>query len=395
MGKIIQLLMVALCCGLCASAQAHKASDSYLSLQVSGKQISGQWDIALRDLELVVGLDGDGNGLLTWDEIRAKRQQIEAYALSRLHVGSGSELGGKVGGTDESACQLKASELLIDHHSDGAYAVLRLVGVCPTMISALQIKYSLLFEFDPQHKGLLNLVQGGQTQTAIFSPEHGTQQIVVAQHGAAGRQWQQWQEYVRHGVWHIWIGYDHILFLISLLLPAVLVFSKQQWHVVGNFKSALGEVVKVVSAFTLAHSITLTLASLGVVNLPSRWVESAIAASVLVAAINNLYPMVQGRRWVAAFGFGLIHGFGFASVLTDLGLEQGAFTLALLGFNVGVEIGQLCIVGVFLPLAFYLRQTWVYRRVVFQAGSVVIALLSTGWMLQRALDIKFDGFGLF
>jgi hypothetical protein len=143
----------------------------------------------------------------------------------------------------------------------------------------------------------------------------------------------------------------------------------------------------VVTAFTLAHSITLSLAALQVISLPSRLVESAIAASVVLAALNNLRGTVESRRWVLAFCFGLIHGFGFASVLTDLGLPQQALVLALVGFNVGVEIGQLAIVAVFLPLAFSLRSTGFYRLGVLKAGSVLVAVLAGWWFVQRAFDL--------
>jgi hypothetical protein len=150
-------------------------------------------------------------------------------------------------------------------------------------------------------------------------------------------------------------------------------------------------VLKVVTAFTLAHSITLSLAALGVVELPSRWVESVIAASIIVAALNNVWPRVIGRLWMVAFGFGLVHGFGFASVLADLGLPQGALVLALVGFNVGVEVGQLAIVLVFLPLAYALRRTRFYRRWVMVGGSLVIAALAAVWLVERAFDVELLG----
>jgi hypothetical protein len=212
-------------------------------------------------------------------------------------------------------------------------------------------------------------------------------------------QWESFQQYVVEGAFHIWIGYDHILFLLSLLLPAVLIFSRNDTNTTrrlfGNshilpaasFWGALKEVLKVVTAFTLAHSITLTLAALGYVNLPSRLVESVIAASIIVAAIQNIRGVVDSKRWIMAFGFGLIHGFGFASVLADLGLPQNALFTALIGFNVGVELGQLAIVAVFLPLAFWLRTTKFYQVGVFEWGSVLMALMAMYWLMQRALDL--------
>ena len=150
----------------------------------------------------------------------------------------------------------------------------------------------------------------------------------------------------------------------------------------------LTQLLIVVTAFTIAHSITLALAALSVIELPSRLVESAIAASVLLAALNNLWPVVQRGRWLVAFAFGLVHGFGFASVLADLGLPQDSLLLALVGFNLGVEAGQLVIVGAFLPLAYAARHTWMYRRMVFVGGSLAIALVASLWMVERVFDLE-------
>jgi hypothetical protein len=202
-----------------------------------------------------------------------------------------------------------------------------------------------------------------------------------------GGVWQTFKQYLKDGVWHIWIGYDHILFLLALLLPAVLLRKNGQWEPAPTLRGAFIEVVKVVTAFTLAHSITLTLASLQIITLPSRLVESVIAASVILAALNNLRGTIEGRRWVMAFVFGLVHGFGFASVLADLGLPQGALVLALVGFNAGVEVGQLTIVAVFLPLAFWLRGTRFYRVGVLIGGSLLVALLASWWLAQRMFDL--------
>ena len=120
----------------------------------------------------------------------------------------------------------------------------------------------------------------------------------------------------------------------------------------------------------------------------SRLVESVIAASVVLAAANNLKPLVEHRRWMVAFAFGLIHGFGFASVLAELGLPQETLVLSLLGFNAGVEVGQLAIVAGFLPLAYALRNTPFYRRVVFVGGSLATLTIALIWFIERAFDLK-------
>ena len=367
------ILMIAGCCCASMPSQAHKPSDSYLSLNINAQQIDGQWDIALRDLDFVIGLDADGNGEITWDEVRARHEAIAAYALARLTLSN-----------EGAPCQMTVREQLIDDHTDGAYSVLRFNVVCATSPTTLTVAYRLLFDVDPQHKGLLKLQNRGATSTAIFSPDSSIQKFKLAEPDRL----KQFIEFLKTGVWHIWIGFDHILFLLALLLPAVLIWVEKHWRPVPSFKSAFVDVFKIVTAFTLAHSITLTLATLQVITLPSRWVESAIAMSVIFAALNNIFPMIPTRRWVAAFGFGLIHGFGFASVLSDFGLPQNALLLTLIGFNAGVELGQLTVVAVFLPIAFALRKSWLYRKLVLLGGSALIALIAAVWFAERAFNLR-------
>jgi hypothetical protein len=230
----------------------------------------------------------------------------------------------------------------------------------------------------------LRLEHGSGTRTGIFSPERATQVFELGKISALA----QFFDYAREGIWHIWIGYDHILFLLSLLLPAVLVFGSGRWQAVERFAPAFWDVFKIVTSFTVAHSITLSLAALGVVSLPSRLVESAIATSVVLAALNNVIPLVHERRWMVAFFFGLVHGFGFASVLRDLGLPQNALLIALVGFNLGVEAGQLAIVSAFLPVAYALRATWLYRCLVFIGGSLAIVAVAGIWLVERAFNLK-------
>jgi hypothetical protein len=256
-------------------------------------------------------------------------------------------------------------------------------GKCPVAGPTLAIDYRLFEGLDPQHRGLLNLIEHGASRSVVFSAD-SPQRIVG---GDTSGPWAQFATYLNEGVRHIWAGFDHILFLLSLLLPAVLVREHGRWRTGDSFRAAFVEVAKVVTAFTVAHSITLTLAALSIVVLPSRLVESGIALSVVLAALNNLYPVLANGRWIAAFGFGLLHGFGFAGALHDLGLPAGSLALSLFGFNLGVEAGQLAIVAAFLPLAFLLRSTWAYRRMLFAGGSVAIAAIAAVWLVERAFDM--------
>jgi hypothetical protein len=198
--------------------------------------------------------------------------------------------------------------------------------------------------------------------------------------------------YLVEGVWHIWIGIDHIVFLLSLLVLAPLLPSRQnltQWRAVTQARPAVMDVLAVVTAFTLAHSITLGLSVLKWLEPSPDLIEPAIALSVVIAALNNLVGWNALRRWQLAFVFGLVHGFGFANVLLDLGLPASSLAAALGGFNVGVELGQLAIVGVFFPLAWLLRHTLFYRWVVVIGGSLAVAVMGTLWTLERTGLYKF------
>ena len=357
-----------------ALAHAHKPSDSYLAIRADGLTIDGQWDIALRDLEYALGLDADGDGAITWGELRTRHADVAAYALSRLQIRA-----------DQRACTLAPAGLLVDQHSDGSYAVLRFTARCGTgRFREIEVEYSLFFDLDPTHRGLLRLDGPSGTAAAVLGPERPRFVAAVA----AVSRLSQFFDYLGHGIWHIWIGFDHVLFLISLLLPAALLPGVRGWGPAERFAPVFWEAFKVVTAFTVAHSITLSLAALAVIALPSRLVESAIALSVLLAALNNLRPLVLGRRWIVAFVFGLVHGFGFASVLADLGLPQQALLLALVGFNLGVETGQLAIVAVFVPIAFSLRRSWIYRRMIMIGGSTAIALVAAVWLVERSFDLR-------
>ena len=356
------------------AAHAHKPSDSYLTVRVpaSGGVLAGQWDIALRDLDFVLGLDADRDGAITWGELKAARSRIADYAFTRLALEG-------IGRGDRSTCPARLTGLLVDEHVDGHYAVLRFSADCGLRPTELAVHYRLLFEVDPTHRGLLQLIGAGGEQAAVLSRDAPRASLSVSSPG----RWQQLGAFLSEGIWHILKSYDHVLFLLTLLFPAVVRYSGRGWEPRASLHDAALEVLQVVTAFTLAHSLTLSLAVLGLVHLPARWVESAIALTVLLGALNNLKPLIVRRRWAVAFGFGLVHGLGFASVLADLGLHGANLTLSLLGFNVGVEMGQMLIVLAVLPLAFLLRDTVLYRRTFMPAGSAAIVVLASYWLMVR------------
>ncbi len=190
------------------------------------------------------------------------------------------------------------------------------------------------------------------------------------------------------GARHILTGYDHILFLICLLLPAVLRRTPQGWQPVDKASQAILPILGVVSSFTVAHSITLGLAALKIVSLPSWFIDPAIAATIVLAALDNIAPIFPVRRIVVAFCFGLIHGFGFAAVLSELNLPTADFAWALLQFNVGLEIGQLVIVVIVTAVLFGLRDWPRYRLLVVRAGSFAAMVFAALWFVERTANVS-------
>lgn len=363
-------LGLGLCSLLVGPVLAHKSSDSYLTLKVSVDKVAAQWDIFLPDIQFAIGLDENSDDQISWGELQKKQRELQAWANSRLNLSRGG------------VCALQPTGLQVDEHTDGNYAVLYFDGKCPAAGGPFLIQYSLLFDIDTQHRGLLNLELDGTKHSAILGPQNASQRFTAS--ASSGTQFLQ---YVTEGIWHIWIGFDHILFLLCLLLPAVLAQGLAKTNHSLELKRVAMGFLGIVSAFTVAHSITLSLAALGIVELPSRWIESAIAGSVIYVAAKNLAGSFD-KRWKTAFLFGLIHGFGFASVLTALGLPTQSLALSLVGFNLGVELGQLVIVGVFLPVAFFLRGSMFYEIVVFKGGSWIALFLALGWFVERAFQVS-------
>ena len=315
--RVVALLGWSLLLFSTQAAWAHKPSDSYLSIAIANGGLNGRWDIALRDLEFAIGLDADGNGEITWGELRARHADIASYALTRLAIRA-----------DDAACTLQPGAQQVDEHSDGAYTVLALAISCPRVPEKLTLHYTLFADIDPQHRGLLNLSVDGATRTAVLGPQAATQTFELAQVS----RWRQFVDFAREGVWHIWIGFDHILFLLSLLLPAVLVWRAPRWQPADALRDSFWEVFRIVTAFTVAHSITLSLATLGMVALPSRLVESAIAAVPLGTGYHAEVLGEYAEREASARRLVTLGAIAMAAIFVLLYTDFGSLRLAILVF---------------------------------------------------------------
>lgn len=417
-----------------APAHAHKPSDSYLTLTArDAGRVDVLWHVALRDLDGELTLDANDDGRLTWGEVRARWSDTLRFVRPHLRLTQDGQV-------CEPAPELPTNAPALVAHTDGQYAVMAWSQQCPlaqgAAWSGVTLDYRLFALSDPTHRGIVRwraqfaedaaprdlgvVVLGsgrpvhaqawatsGRTASAVASsvassvtspvPSHADPTAALPAsdaHDGQASPWAQVQAMVSEGIVHIAAGTDHILFLVSLLLVAVwqrpgaplVRVPMSGWHARTGARSTAGEVLRLVTSFTVAHSITLGLATLGVLSPPSRWVESVIALSVLLAAIDNLWPLFRAPRWAVVFAFGLVHGFGFAGVMQDLGLPSTGLVWPLLGFNLGVELGQLMLVAVVLPVCFVLRRTAFYRWGVVLPGSVLIGLLAAVWLAERSLD---------
>jgi hypothetical protein len=343
----------------------------------------------LRDLDVALDLDSDADGKLTWGEVRAAWPRIEAYATQRLAI---------------EGCALAPVGRGLERRNDGAYAVLYLTSSC-TLAAQPKIAYSLFADVDPTHRGIAKIQRPGEAlvlsvlePTSARAPAAGVAEAAapgpvgqgagpVATADLPKEQVHSRWEFLGEGVRHILTGYDHVLFLLCLLLPSVMRRTAKGWRPVERLSQAVLPIVGIVSAFTVAHSITLGLAALKLVSLPSAFIEPAIAVTIVLAALDNVWPIFPVRRIVVTFFFGLIHGFGFASVLSELNLPTADFAWALLQFNLGLELGQLLVVVSVTTLLFVLRDWPRYRQVVIRGGSFAAMLIAALWFVERTANV--------
>ncbi|MCB1754172.1 MAG: HupE/UreJ family protein [Gammaproteobacteria bacterium] len=347
-------------------AQAHKLSDSYLTLNDGNSGPALRWDIALRDLHEVMSLDTDGDRQVTWQEVLDSQQSIQTIAAGGLLISRA--------GVD---CQLSEPSLNFTRHSDGGYAVLDYQVHCPAGDEPLHIDYRLFADAIPQHHGVLSDQREDFDGTPqILSPEKPTLVLSPDSKPAV------FLPFFWQGIVHIAIGLDHIVFVLTLLVAATV--SRPFREKSRSKGRVLKEVMILLTAFTVAHSITLALSVSGLVALPSRWVESAIAATVAIVALNNLWPIFPERYRVGlTFVFGLIHGFGFAGVMRALPITQGELALSLAGFNIGVELGQIALVILALPLLLWGRIPLALRRTAGLGGSAAAVVIGTVLFTER------------
>lgn len=349
-------------------ASAHANSTSYVRIDVTRADAPPvlRWDLSLHDLVWAVFIDRDFDGVVTLAEVRAAHTAIERSVLGEIVVSRGGQ-----------RCSLEAGDFALVRRAEQDHLSATLSASCPTT-GQLEIGGSLFMTGDATQRVLLSVTRGTDLLTGSIGVD--ARSWTEPRRASA---WQDFRRFVVEGMWHVLIGYDHIAFILLLLLPSVLLAVEGKWQGTTRLPQVTRDIVTIVTAFTVAHSLTLALAVTGTVTLPTQPIEVAIAASIAVAGILNLLPRFSRLRLPLAFGFGLVHGFGFANVLGEINASGVTLLPLLAGFNIGVELAQLAIVAIVLPIIYSLRATPWYARGLMPLGSCALAGAGLVWLVQR------------
>lgn len=348
MSKFILSLCLSVAC--LSNAFAHQPSTAYLQIDSSRDTLSGSWDIPLLDLEIALGMDQNRDQNISWGEITRASEQISALVNKQLTLL-----------TDNQACDLEYSPPLANQiHGDG-YLHLAWVSSCQAA-SPLGLSYQMFAEQNGDHRALLKIAAEGDTQSVVVRASDDPQTF---RHPG-------FISYFYEGVIHIWIGYDHLLFLLLLLLPLF----------AASWRQSITHSLWLISAFTVAHSLSLIIVTLGNFSLPVKLVELGISLSIAAASSLLIWKPNHRSSATLALGLGLLHGLGFANVLRELLANGDDLALHLLGFNLGVEAGQLVIAAAVIPLLI-LAQQWFNYLLVVRGLALVSFVIALFWTLER------------
>ncbi len=368
-----------------AQVSAHSGNQSYLYLDVTERTLGGRIEMPLGDLRDTLGVDLDGSNDDIEASLAAAAPAIAAFLDEHFRIGTDGGRWPVTYGTptvflsDLPEADDRYAVVDFDVDTGGGEVPRRFDVMFDPFLTADDAGDNLLLIANDWAGGV---IENGERVLLAFT-EPGTTRTV----DLGDASWTNtFEESLRLGVDHIRTGPDHILFVLVLLLPSVLVW-RAAWLPARSFGASLWRITKIVTMFTLAHTITFSLAGLDVLPLPpSKLTESIIALSIAAAALHNLRPIATNKEWSIAFVFGLFHGMGFAGLVGDLDVSRWTQLLSLAGRNLGIELGQTVVVLVAFPMLFLLRRTWYYRHLLV-VGSVGLAIVSLGWLIERVFEV--------
>jgi hypothetical protein len=355
-------------------AHAHQTSVKPVEVAVDGARADVTVKAGTGDVAEALGLAGDA--VPTAAQIAAGADAVAAHVAGWVAVQS-----------DGAPCAVERPRAATDA-GDQRYVDIAWTAACARPIETLSLDFARLFALDPTQSVMLRLTaEGAEPLDTIVGVDQSPLTVTL---GETGGLW----SFVHHGVEHILFGFDHVAFVLALLLVVILGRTTTGAWEPRPLRSSLRATAAIVTSFTVAHSLTLIAASLGWVSLPSRLVESAIALSIAYTAIENIVRPDVRWRFALTFAFGLVHGLGFARMLAEL-LPPDGIVVPLLAFNAGVELGQLLVVLIALPLLTTICRAvggTRYRRVVMPIASSLIAALGIMWLVERVIELTLLGF---
>ncbi len=373
--SLVALLLLA-----CSQVWAHAKQENYIWLNVEEDAIAGRFELNINDVRGKLDLDVDELGDTRLEGLTAARETLEAFLQDNFRLSDEEgEIPYQFGspslfseGNDYLQFPYKTDRLPVG----SKITIENTIWLVPPYSEADRFHRSMIVA---QYNQVTDQAFGDSNVAIVFSPDRLVQTLDLENPG----QILTWPDFLWQGVLHIGIGLDHILFIVVLLLGVVMQYENKQWQAVERASTAIWKTVRIVTIFTIAHSITLSLAALNLVNVPGALVETIIAVSIIAMALNNIFPLFSGHSWILVFAFGLFHGLGFASVMGDLQFRVGLIERILIMFNVGVELGQLALVVMLLPILLLLRHSAIYRPVVMTGISMVAIVIALWWVGER------------
>ena len=374
---------------------SHPMPNSLVLLKVHEKHISGDIQLPLGELQSAIGMNVNDNSIKLIERLG---DTLRIYLLKHIRPKSFEgkpwvvELG-----------EMKLIETKSRLTGDYKELVIAFTMTPPLNydLRNFYFDYDVILHQVASHKILVNIKE--DWKQGIFAEDSSPSDSTLQQLGIIaldvpsgkipvfqvslqqGSIWQGFKNMVSLGISHIWGGTDHILFILTLLLPAMLLAEKKRWTEFIGTKNGLLNLLKIITAFTIGHSLTLLLGSVQWINLPTKPIEILIAFTILISAFHAFRPLYPKKEIFVAGGFGLIHGLAFAETLTNLQLSIKQMALSILGFNVGIELMQLFIILLVFPLLILLNKTRYYAQI-RQIGAILIMILALTWMVERILE---------
>ena len=385
--KKISTFFLCLFLGLYLSTNAHPMPNSMVLLKIHEKNISGEIQLPLGELQSAIGMGVDDHSERLLERLG---DSLRIYLKQHIRPKSFED---KLWTVELGAMKVVETKSKLTGDYKELVVAFTMTPPPNADLRNFNFDYDVILHQVASHQILINIKQDWQQgimaddstmqQIGVIAIDIPTGKIPVFQVSLQqGSGWMGFKSMVSLGINHIKEGTDHLLFLLTLLLPATLLVENKRWARFAGVKTSLVKLLKIVTAFTIGHSLTLIIGSFQLINFPSQPIEILIAISIFISAIHAYKPLFEGKEIFIAGGFGLIHGLAFADKITHLELNFQQKIISIFGFNVGIELMQLFVVLLTMPFLILLSQTKSYS-IFRKVGSILVAISALAWMVER------------